>query len=182
MHGWRIRRGILLPDMGGGIIYGLNLHLLTRCCSWSLWYVIRLLVLQCVVLDTVAELEHATPWCLRVPHHINFIFLGVHMWWKLLLYKEIRFYPVSCATSYMQVDPPLLRQLCASLLCRGWVQCLIILNNKAPFIKNIVAAGVAALIWTIWKTRNSVIFDKIIHVDPCSIVCSKKKKNLQYCV
>jgi hypothetical protein len=34
-----------------------------------------------------------------------------------------------------------------------------------------VAAGVAALIWTLWKARNSAVFDKFIPVDPCSIVC-----------
>jgi hypothetical protein len=32
MHGWRLRREILFPGIGGIIIYGSNLHLLRR------WY------------------------------------------------------------------------------------------------------------------------------------------------
>jgi hypothetical protein len=41
VHGWRLWRGILFPNMGNSIIYGLNLHRLRRCCILSFWYAIR---------------------------------------------------------------------------------------------------------------------------------------------
>ena len=38
-------------------------------------------------------------------------------------------------------------------------------------VRPVVAVGVAAMIWTVWKTRNAAAFDKIFPNDNFSIVC-----------
>jgi hypothetical protein len=52
MHSWRLRRGILFPNMGGSIIYGLNLHRRRRCCIWSFCHVICRFIFWIVYLWT----------------------------------------------------------------------------------------------------------------------------------
>jgi hypothetical protein len=37
VHGWRLRREMLFPHMGGSIIYGLNLPLLLRRSTFALF-------------------------------------------------------------------------------------------------------------------------------------------------
>jgi hypothetical protein len=37
-------------------------------------------------------------------------------------------------------------------------------------VRTVVAVGVSALIWSIWKTRNAVVFDRDKILDPGSVV------------
>jgi hypothetical protein len=53
VHGWRLWRGILFPDMGVSIIYGLILHRRRRWCIWSLCHVIRRFIFWILYLWTV---------------------------------------------------------------------------------------------------------------------------------
>lgn len=44
------------------------------------------------------------------------------------------------------------------------------LNNIEKFTKNLVVTGIAAVIWTIWKSKNKVCFENKFPQDPTDLV------------
>lgn len=48
---------------------------------------------------------------------------------------------------------------------------LVIWFSKFPVsVCGILASGVAAILWPLWKSRNTAVFDGVLPIDPTAIV------------